>query len=127
MEIEAFAAIRGDTLTHTDINPYNVLISRAAWIVDWAWAVAAASWVDSALTVPRLMSAGHDVSAAEQWAGTVPGYTKASEVELASFAVTNLGRMVWLLSAGRDVRPYQIHTAHQWANRRLNMVGEPQV
>jgi hypothetical protein len=37
----------GQHLTHTDWMPDNVLISPGrAWLVDWAWAAPAQSWID---------------------------------------------------------------------------------
>lgn len=125
METDAFNAVRGNTLVHTDINPYNVLMGQTAWLVDWAWAASAAPWVDAALTVPRLLTAGHSIDVAEEWAATIPAYIKATDLELAQFAVANLGRMIWLRHLGRSVHTVHVRTAREWADHRLARAGEP--
>lgn len=56
----------GQSLTHTDWMPDNVLISRGrAWLIDWAWATPAQSWTGPAFWLLRLIAHGHPMAEAE--------------------------------------------------------------
>lgn len=55
-EQHAIAAVDGNCLSHTDLHSLNIVVSQdGARIVDWAWARRAASWVDPAILLLRLM------------------------------------------------------------------------
>lgn len=74
-ELELLA---GDTLLHTDISPYNVLItSGPARIIDWAWPTKGAAFIDPCYFAIRLMAADHTPEQAEEWAGRVPAWRGA--------------------------------------------------
>lgn len=70
--------LAGETLLHTDISPYNILItSGPARIIDWAWPTKGAAFIDPCYFAIRLMAAGHTPEQAEQWAGQVPAWRDA--------------------------------------------------
>lgn len=80
----------GDTLLHTDYNPANVLITPdRAWIVDWAWPTRGAAFIDPALLILRLIDAGHDPAAAEDWAAQLPAWKAADPAAINLFAAAN--------------------------------------
>ncbi|WP_409474959.1 aminoglycoside phosphotransferase [Streptomyces sp. HC307] len=79
--------LSGDTLLHTDWTPDNVLIvDHAARVVDWAWPTRGAAWIDAACWVVWLISAGHTLEAAEQWAAKTPAWATAPTRALDVFA-----------------------------------------
>jgi hypothetical protein len=57
-------------------------------LLDWALACPAPAWADTALTVPRLISAGHAPEQAEAIARQVPAYCAADPAALTLFART---------------------------------------
>lgn len=80
----------GQSLTHTDWMPDNVLISRGrAWLVDWAWATPAQSWIDQGFWVIRLIANGHTIAEAEALAARLPAYAAADPGHVAVFARAN--------------------------------------
>jgi hypothetical protein len=82
-ELELLA---GDTLLHTDISPFNILITGGpARVIDWAWPTRGASFIDPCYFAIRLMAAGHTPEQAECWAGRVPAWRDASEEAVDAF------------------------------------------
>jgi hypothetical protein len=78
--------LAGETLLHTDISPYNVLITRGpARIIDWAWPTKGAAFIDPCYFAIRLMAAGHTPEQAEYWAGQVPAWHEASREAVDAF------------------------------------------
>jgi hypothetical protein len=78
--------LAGDTLLHTDISPYNVLItSGPARIIDWAWPTKGAAFIDPCYFAIRLMAAGHTPEQAEYWAGQVPAWRGAPKEVVDTF------------------------------------------
>jgi hypothetical protein len=72
--------LAGDSLLHTDISPYNILITRGpARIIDWAWPTKGAAFIDPCYFAIRLMAAGHTPERAETWAARVPVWRDASK------------------------------------------------
>jgi hypothetical protein len=88
--------VDGDTLLHTDMTPRNFLIepgsggdaeeSRGVRLVDWSGPARGAAWIDTALLLLRLIRAGHDPAAAEEWGRQVPAYANAPEPAVTAFA-----------------------------------------
>jgi hypothetical protein len=79
--------VDGDTLVHTDVTPRNFLLhGNRVWVVDWSMPSRGAAWIDTALMVVRLISAGHDPSQAQEWAARIPAWAQASQTALAAFA-----------------------------------------
>ncbi|MFD6437755.1 protein kinase [Streptomyces venezuelae] len=78
----------GDALLHTDINPSNFLVDGTgrAWLVDWAWPTIGAAFIDPALLVVQLVSAGHTVEAAESWAARCAAWAQADPRAIDAFA-----------------------------------------
>jgi hypothetical protein len=66
-------AMRGDSVVHTDLNPANLIVTRAGVrVVDWAMAAKAAPWVELALLAPWLIGSGHTAEQAEAWLARHP-------------------------------------------------------
>ena len=110
-------------LTHTDWMPDNVLITAGrAWLVDWAWATPAKSWIDQGLWVIRLIANGHPISQAEAIAAQLPAYAAADPAHIAVFARAN--RNMWdEIEAGRPV-PWtktMAAAARTWAHHREHL------
>ncbi|MBK6015167.1 phosphotransferase [Streptomyces sp. MBT53] len=82
--------LQGRGLAHTDMSPHNMLLSDAGELVllDWALACPAPAWADTALTIPRLISAGHKPEYAETIARQVPAYFEAEPATVTTFART---------------------------------------
>jgi hypothetical protein len=90
----------GDTLLHTDISPYNVLITRGpARIIDWAWPTKGAAFIDPCYLAIRLMAAGHTPQEAELWAAQVPAWRAAPREAIDAF-VSISARMWSEIAAG---------------------------
>ncbi|GAB2810819.1 phosphotransferase [Lentzea nigeriaca] len=71
------AYMDGATLIHSDLNPFNFLISDTARVVDWAWWRSGAPWIDAAQVAVRLIAAGHRPLEAEAWATQLDGFRTA--------------------------------------------------
>ncbi|MCX5562875.1 phosphotransferase [Streptomyces sp. NBC_00038] len=82
--------LQGRALAHTDMSPHNMLVTLSSELrlLDWALACPAPSWADTALTVPRLISAGHTPEQAETIARQVPAYRTADPATVTTFART---------------------------------------
>jgi hypothetical protein len=112
--------LAGQSLTHTDWMPDNVLISRGrAWLIDWAWATPAQSWTDPAFWLLRLIAHGHTITEAETIAARLPGYANADPAHVAVFARANV-RMWNEIEQGNPL-PWaktMAATARAWARHR---------
>jgi len=85
-ESAALKLLAGETLLHTDISPYNVLITKGqARIIDWAWPTKGAAFIDPCYFAIRLMAAGHTAEQAEYWAGQVPAWRDAPREAVDAF------------------------------------------
>ncbi|MFB7613182.1 phosphotransferase [Kitasatospora sp. NPDC056181] len=86
-------AVAGDTLAHCDLSKYNLLVDdgHRLHVVDWARAGRAASWVDTAFMVMRLIGEGHTPTSAERWARTVGVWEEVGEEDIVAFAVATAG------------------------------------
>ncbi|PAZ16832.1 hypothetical protein CLM62_05795 [Streptomyces sp. SA15] len=82
--------LQGRGLAHTDMSPHNMLVIPIGelLLLDWALACPAPAWADTALTVPRLISAGHSPEQAEAIARQVPSYRAADPATVTHFAHT---------------------------------------
>lgn len=81
------SALDGRALTHTDLNVFNLLVTdNGLRILDWAMSCPGPDWTDAALTVPRLITAGHTVEQAIDVMEQVPAYAAAPPRALAVFA-----------------------------------------
>ncbi|MGW3134969.1 phosphotransferase [Streptomyces sp. NPDC001139] len=80
----------GRGLAHTDMSPHNMLVTPSDELVllDWALACPGPAWADTALTIPRLISAGHSPDQAEKMAQRVPAYHAAERDTVTVFART---------------------------------------
>ncbi|MER7166802.1 hypothetical protein ABT336_12160 [Micromonospora sp. NPDC000207] len=78
--------VAGETLAHTDMSRRNWLISgHGARLVDWATPAVGPPWLDTAMTVVRLVRYGHSPSDAETWAQQIPAWATAADEALTSF------------------------------------------
>ncbi|MEW1774659.1 phosphotransferase [Streptomyces sp. NPDC086777] len=84
------SGLQGRALAHTDLSPHNMLMKDAGelLLLDWALACPAPAWADTALTIPRLIAAGHTPEQAEGIARQVPVYQAATPDTLTLFART---------------------------------------
>lgn len=82
--------LQGRGLAHTDMSPHNMVVTGTGelLLLDWALACPAPAWADTALTIPRLISAGHTPEQAETIAQQVPAYSAAAPATLTMFART---------------------------------------
>ncbi|MFI9153034.1 protein kinase [Streptomyces sp. NPDC053367] len=113
--------LSGEALLHTDWHPDNVLIvSGAARLVDWAWPTRGAPWIDAACWVVWLVSAGHTVPDAEQWAATTSAWSSASRRALDVFASAQERLWVGIAADASDVAWIQglAAAARKWAAYR---------
>lgn len=112
---------RGDTLLHTDINPSNLLVGeRSTWAVDWAWPTRGAAFIDPALFVVQLVSAGHSAESAESWAARCQAWVNADPKALDAFAAATL-RMYRLFADGQPDASWlkaMAAAAQSWAGHR---------
>lgn len=80
--------MHGDTLIHSDLNPWNILVGDTARVVDWAWWRTGAAWIDPAFLVVRLIAAGHEPARAEAWAAQFDGYRTAEPEAITAYAAS---------------------------------------
>jgi aminoglycoside phosphotransferase (APT) family kinase protein len=85
--------LEGDRLVHTDLHPWQFIISESGrmYVIDWGWASVGAPWVDTSLMVLRLIWAGHSPESAEQWARARPAWAGLDEKTITAFAVFTAG------------------------------------
>ncbi|MBC9714093.1 hypothetical protein H9Y04_16135 [Streptomyces sp. TRM66268-LWL] len=118
---EAPPALLGRTLAHTDMSPLNMLVTPAGELrlLDWALACPAPTWADSALTIPRLISAGHTPDGAEEIAQQVPAYRSADRAAVTTFARTlHAAWEAWERSRPMPHRAALTDAARRWAEHR---------
>ncbi len=61
-------AVEGTTLLHTDLRADNLLITdQGVVVVDWAYTVVGAPWVDLALMLPSLLASTPDLDPQQVW------------------------------------------------------------
>lgn len=125
LEWEERCDISGDALVHADLRADNMLLQDSGEIavVDWAAAMRAAPWMDSAFVVPQLISAGYDPAGAEEAVAGTPGWDEAPPEAITAFAVGLCG--IWergWRSAGGALAAYREHAAsagRAWISYRL--------
>lgn len=108
------AHMDGTALVHSDLNPFNFLISDSARVVDWAWWRSGAPWVDGAQVAVRLIAAGHQASDAEAWAGQLDGFRAADPDGITAYTAS-LVRLWERKFAGTDAT----EGARRWLEHRL--------
>ncbi|KPI12015.1 hypothetical protein OK074_2636 [Actinobacteria bacterium OK074] len=112
---------QGRALLHTDINPSNLIVgSRGTWVVDWAWPTRGAGFIDPALLVVQLVSAGHGPGAAEAWASGCAAWGRADPKALDAFAAATV-RMYRTFAGRRPGAAWleaMVEAARFWAGRR---------
>lgn len=113
-------AMDGDTLVHTDLGPANLIVTPGGLrIVDWAMAAKAAPWVELAMLVPWLISAGNTTEQAEQWLARHPAWKLTDPEVLDYFAAKNAQK--WASKSAQTTAPWMRHLADwtsQWAKYR---------
>jgi hypothetical protein len=98
--------LAGDSLLHTDYNPYNVLVNGSrACLVDWAWPTKGAAFIDPACLIVRLIFAGHSPAEAEAAVADLPAWATANPRSVEVFAVA-LSRM-WAEIFEADPTPWK--------------------
>jgi hypothetical protein len=108
-------AMDGDTLVHTDLGPANLIVTpRGLRIVDWAMATKAAPWVELAMLIPWLISAGHTPEQAEQWLARQPAW-RLTDPELLDYVATKNAQKWASKSAGSTAA--WMHDLAAWTSR----------
>ncbi|GAA3957208.1 phosphotransferase [Actinoplanes auranticolor] len=113
-------SMAGGTLVHTDLSPTNLIVtSHGLRIVDWAMAAKAASWVELAMLMQWLISAGHSAEQAEQWLTRFPAWRLTDPEALDYFATSNAEK--WAAKSAGATADW-IHDlaawTHQWSMYR---------
>ncbi|HVK25262.1 MAG TPA: hypothetical protein VM677_28220 [Actinokineospora sp.] len=120
------AVLAGDTLSHTDYNPANLIITGdgSVRLIDWAWPTRAAAWIDPCCLVLWLIASGHTPVQAEEWAARTRAWASAPPASLDVFARVNV--RVWNEIAGNSADQWKqrmAEAARQWADLRLATVS----
>ncbi|GAA1582778.1 phosphotransferase family protein [Actinoplanes couchii] len=114
-------AMVGDALVHSDLGPANLIVrSDGLRIVDWAMAVKAAPWVELAMLVPWLISAGNTPAQAEEWLAQFRAWGTTDPKVLDDFAARNADK--WAAKAWKNPAPWVSDLADwngHWAVHRL--------
>lgn len=109
----------GEHLLHTEWSPGNVLINRAAHLVDWAWPTRGAAWIDPACWVVWLVASGHSPQSAEVWAAQLPAWRSAPRDGLNAFAGTQAALWDGIVQDGPEPWTERLaDAARQWAEHR---------
>ncbi|WP_344748833.1 phosphotransferase family protein [Streptosporangium vulgare] len=116
-------ALNGDTLLHYDLHSGNFRIDdNRPYVIDWAFAVRGATWVDAALLAPRFIEAGHSPEQAEALLDRVPAWRSApADAVTALAALWTLFRLykAWFGSAeGRAFRARAAEAGRAWVHHR---------
>lgn len=124
-ESRAIELADGNSLVHTDLHSYNMLVGPDhAHVVDWAWSRIGAAAIDVAFLVARLIAAGHTPHAAEQRADQLPAWRAATPVAKTAYAVAIWG--IWTYKNIEQPRPLWdqlVPAAETWARHRLGLDG----
>ncbi|MGW2292532.1 hypothetical protein [Streptomyces phaeochromogenes] len=113
--------LQGRGLAHTDMSPHNMLMTSTGelLLLDWALSCPAPAWADTALTIPRLISAGHTPKQAETIAREVPMYLAAEPATVTTFARTVYAAWErWERTAPLPHRAALTAAARSWAEHR---------
>lgn len=113
--------LQGRGLAHTDMSPHNMLVTTSGelLLLDWALACPAPAWADTALTIPRLISAGHTAEQAEATARQVPVYRAADPATVSLFARTVYAAWEsWERTRPMPHRAALTAAAREWAAHR---------
>lgn len=120
-EARGIEAADGDSLVHTDLHSYNILIdAKGAQVVDWAWSRTAAAAVDVAFLTARLIAAGHSPDAAERWADQLPVWSTLDRNTRTALAAAIWG--IWAYKHTEQPRPLWnqlVPAAGVWTRYRL--------
>lgn len=116
------AVLAGDTLSHTDYNPANLLVTDTGSVrmIDWAWPTRAAAWIDPGCLVLWLIASGHSPAQAEEWAARTRAWSSAAPEALDVFARVNV--RVWDEITANSTESWKrrmAEAARQWADARL--------
>jgi hypothetical protein len=116
------AVLGGDTLLHTDYNPYNVLVDGdTARLVDWARSTVGAAFIDPCCLIVHLIMAGHTPREAEAHVRELPAWQRSPRPGIDTFAA-GLARM-WTEIAGADPsmawKQTAASAARSWAEHRV--------
>jgi len=115
--------LQGRGLAHTDMSPHNMLLTHGGelLLLDWALSCPAPAWADTALTIPRLISAGHTPEQAETIARQVPAYRAAAPAIVTTFARTvHAAWKNWERTRPIPHRAALTVAAQAWATHRQN-------
>jgi hypothetical protein len=96
--------IDGDRLVHTDLHGGQFLVGKNGdvHVVDWGWPAAGADWIDTAFVVIRLVESGHRPDQAEEWAKSVPSWSRLDRDTVTAFAVYVAGLWSYRAATARQ-------------------------
>jgi thiamine kinase-like enzyme len=109
----------GDTVAHTDLHGYNILIGSDARFVDWSWPTLAAPWIDTACVALKLIQAGHAPHTAERWCQQTPAFADADQKAVSVFV--DAARALWrdISESSAELWKREVaDAAGRWANHR---------
>lgn len=115
------SGLKGRALAHTDMSPHNMLVTPAGdlLLLDWALSCPAPAWADTALTIPRLISASHTPEQAETIARQVPAYRTAAPAAVTAFSRTLYAAWEdWERTRPMPHRATLTAAAREWASHR---------
>lgn len=110
---KALVLTDGDALTHLDLRADNLLLrpDGSLVIVDWPWAVRAASWVDPALLLIEFISSAVPDVDADQW---IDQLAAAHGVAAGTIAGLLIGLLSFFESVGREPDPPGLPTVREF-------------
>lgn len=119
--IDDLSPMAGDNVIHADINPANVLITpdERVYVVDWALTSRGAAWVELAIIIQWLISAGHTPVQAEAWVSQFPSWQATEPTVVNRLAWANA--TLWQHTAANTGLPWAADIAEwtqQWAAHR---------
>ncbi|MGK5530142.1 aminoglycoside phosphotransferase [Streptomyces sp. URMC 129] len=110
----------GRSLAHTDMSPLNMLVvPNGELLLHWALACPGPVWADAALSVPRLIAAGHTPAEAEATVRQVPAFRAAPAEAVTTFARTvHSAWETWERTRPLPHRAALTTAARAWAEHR---------
>lgn len=113
--------LSGNTITHTDLHPDNILIDGdRTWVVDWEWPTLAAGFLTAGCLVGQLIAAGHTPAEAESWVSDSRAWKDADPKAVDEFARAQVRMREWTVELFPDQtwRKDMLAAARMWSEHR---------
>ncbi|MER5646041.1 aminoglycoside phosphotransferase family protein [Streptosporangium sp. NPDC002524] len=116
-------ALDGDTLLHYDLHSGNFRIDDGrAHVIDWAFAVRGAAWIDAVMLGPRFIEAGHTPEQTETLLARVLAWRSAPADDVTALAALwtlfRLHKARFGPAEGRDFRARAAKAGRAWVRHR---------